>query len=130
MPSKIQNLRLQAYQHQQGRCWYCGVQMWQRDPAELPGIPRKNASRLRCTAEHLLAQCEGGRDKASNVVAACAHCNHTRHKRKHPPQPDLYLAEVRKRVARGRWHAPWVRSLGLLASYSLSHAQATRPSQG
>lgn len=129
MPSKIQNLRLQAFQQQQGRCWYCGVQMWHHDPAELPGIPSKNASRLRCTAEHLHARCDGGLDEASNVVAACAHCNHTRHKRKHPPPPDIYLAEVRKRVARGSWHFPWVRSSGLLASDSFVYVQATTLSQ-
>lgn len=39
MPTKIKNLRLKAFQHQQGRCWYCGVQMWHHDPAELPGFP-------------------------------------------------------------------------------------------
>ena len=130
MPTKIQNLRLQAFQHQQGRCWYCGVQMWHQDPAELPGIPVKSAWRLRCTAEHLLAQCDGGRDEASNVVAACAHCNHTRHKRKNPPQPDLYLADIRKRIARGGWHQDWVRSLGLLSVSTATGTQAKAPSSG
>ncbi len=129
MPTKIQNLRLRAFQQQHGRCWYCGVQMWHHDPAELPGIPVKSAWRLRCTAEHLLAQCDGGRDEASNVVAACAHCNHTRHKRKNPPEPNAFLVDIRMRVARGGWHFPWVRSLGLLASDVSANSLATRPSQ-
>lgn len=114
MPSKIQNLRLQAFTRQQGRCWYCGVLMWHRSHQELLGVPACAAARLRCTAEHLVAQSDGGRDVEANVVAACAHCNHTRHKRKKPPEPASYLAEVRRRVGRGGWHQPWVRSLGLL----------------
>lgn len=130
MPTKIQNLRLQAFQHQQGRCWYCGVQMWHADPSELPGIPNKGSSRLRCTAEHLMARCDGGQDVASNVVAACAHCNHTRHKRKTPPPPDAYLADIRKRLAQGGWHLSWVRSLGLLADGLVVDAHAKRPSPG
>lgn len=114
MPSKIQSLRQKAFRQQHGRCWYCSVQMWLRSPEELPGVAARAAGRLRCTAEHLVAQCDGGRDVESNVVAACAHCNHTRHKRKNPPEPESYLAEVRKRVGRGGWHQPWVRGLGLL----------------
>ena len=91
MPSKIKNLRLQAFQHQDGRCWYCNVHMWLSTPAELPGIPKRAARLLQCTAEHLIAQRDGGQDLANNVVAACAHCNHTRHKRKNPPPPNAYL---------------------------------------
>ena len=114
MSSKIQSLRLQAFQQQLGRCWYCGVQMWHRSPDELSGVPANAAGRLRCTAEHLIAQCDGGRDVASNVVAACLLCNRTRHQRKKPPPPDAYLADVRRRVCKGGWHHPWVRDLGLL----------------
>ena len=130
MPTKIQNLRLRAFQQQQGRCWYCGVQMWHHDPAELPGISAKNASRLRCTAEHLQARCDGGRDEASNVVAACEHCNHTRHKRKNPPEPNLYLADIRKRVARGGWHPGWVRSSGLLSVGAVVGTRVNTPPSG
>jgi hypothetical protein len=43
-----------------------------------------------------------------------AHCNHTRHKRKRPPEPASYLAEIRRRVGRGGRHHPWVKRLGLL----------------
>lgn len=114
MPSKIRSLRLQAFQQQQGRCWYCGVQMWHLSPAELSSVPARSASRLRCTAEHLTPKCEGGRDEAGNIVAACAHCNHTRHQRKKPPQPEMYLVDIRKRLSRGGWHYSWVRDRGLL----------------
>ena len=130
MPSKIQNLRLQAFQQQQGRCWYCGVQMWHHDPAELPGIPSKNASRLRCTAEHLQARCDGGRDEASNVVAACLHCNHTRHRLRPPPPPNTYLEGIRKQIAHGGWHPDWVRSSGLLSIRTVTGTQAKTHSSG
>ena len=115
MPSKkLPTLRRQAFDHQHGRCWYCGVQMWLTSPAELPGVPARSASRLQCTAEHLQARCDGGRDVAGNIVAACMLCNRTRHQRKKPPSPDAYLADVRSRVVKGGWHYTWVRDLGLL----------------
>ena len=85
-------------------------------PAELPGASPTAAARLQCTAEHLVARREGGRDIASNVVAACAHCNHTRHKRKRPPDPAAYRSEIRRRVGCGKWHPAWVSTLGLFRS--------------
>lgn len=96
------------------RCWYCGVQMWHLSPAELIGVPTRAASRLQCTAEHLVARRDGGKDEAANVVTACVHCKHTIHKRKNPPSPDSYLADVRKQLERGRWHQNWVHEYGLL----------------
>ena len=114
MSTKIQVLRQHAFVHQQGRCWYCGVKMWNRSPAELASVPPSRASVLRCTAEHLLARCDGGRDVASNLVAACTYCNHTRHKRKQPPMPEVYRADIRRRLEQGKWHQPWVRACGLL----------------
>ncbi|MGX5652531.1 HNH endonuclease [Hydrogenophaga borbori] len=95
MAKKLQRSRLLAYQSQAGLCFYCGLRMWLHDQ----GGP----SQLQCTAEHLVARSCGGTDASSNIVAACWHCNHTRHKRKHPPEPDVYRAEVRARVQRGRW---------------------------
>jgi hypothetical protein len=118
MPSKIQSLRNQAFQLQCGRCWYCGVQMWRESPSELPNVHERSASRLRCTAEHLVAQCDGGKHEPGNVVAACAHCNQTRHKRKKPPEPRPYRSIVQNRVSRGSWHHLWVREYGLLLPVS------------
>jgi 5-methylcytosine-specific restriction endonuclease McrA len=112
---RIQSLRRQAFERQGGRCYYCGVCMWLTAPTELPGAPQKASAwpRLRCTAEHLLAQSEGGRDTLSNIAAACALCNHTRHKRKKPPEPHAYRAEVRRRMKGGAWHQRWVHERGL-----------------
>lgn len=119
MPScnRIPSLRRQAFNRQRGLCYYCEVRMWLNSPEEL-GLPECSAAsrRLQCTAEHLVSRSDGGRDSATNIVAACAHCNQTRHRQKRPPEPPQYLAEVRGRVARGGWHYPWVFDRGLLRS--------------
>lgn len=95
MASQLQRSRLHAFNRQGGHCYYCGLRMW------LDG--QQGPSQLRCTAEHLTAHCEGGKDGQANIVAACWHCNRTRHKRKWPPEPEAYRAEVRRRVRRGSW---------------------------
>jgi 5-methylcytosine-specific restriction endonuclease McrA len=95
MASQLQRSRLHAFDHQGGRCYYCGL------PMLLDG--QKGPPQLRCTAEHLTAHSEGGKAGQANIVAACLHCNRTRHKRKRPPEPDRYRAEVRRRVERGAW---------------------------
>ena len=117
MPSTIQILRRQAFQRQHGRCFYCSVAMWLISPHELPGGTPDGAgyARLRCTAEHLVARSEGGGNSEGNIVAACLHCNGTRHKRKTPPQPMAYRFDVLARVRRGAWHHAWVHRLGLVA---------------
>ena len=62
------------------------------------------ANRLRCTAEHLHSRSEGGSDALCNIVAACAFCNHTRHRAKRPLGPNEYLRHVRTRMMKGQWH--------------------------
>lgn len=95
MANRLHRARSLAFVRQDGRCYYCGLKMW------LPGQP--GPSPLRCTAEHLIARSEGGSDGPSNIVAACLHCNRTRHKRKCPPEPEQYRLEVRRRVDRDGW---------------------------
>lgn len=89
--------------------------------------PAAGAMRLRCTAEHLVARSSGGEDTPSNIVAACAHCNHTRHRRESPPTPEEYLAEVIKRVRRNGWHHKWVFELGLLDGRSGRRGHTPQP---
>jgi hypothetical protein len=126
MPTMTQVLRARAFRVQNGRCFYCGVAMWLASPCELPGEhpqPSPTAvARLKCTAEHLVPRSEGGKDAAGNIAAACAHCNLTRHKRKHPPAPDAYRAEVSRRVNRGTWHHGWVFERKLLSPSAESRA--------
>lgn len=61
----------------------------------------KEARSLQCTAEHLTARCDGGRDSAYNIAAACLHCNRTRHLRVKPLDPTAYQALVQRRLGRG-----------------------------
>jgi hypothetical protein len=103
--------RKRAYLSQQQRCYYCRQPMWLDDPASFclqHGLTLNQASRFKCTAEHLTARCDGGSDGASNIVAACLHCNATRHKRRAPPDPLTFRAQVLRSVAKGSWHHPHV----------------------
>ncbi|WP_416347129.1 HNH endonuclease signature motif containing protein [Devosia sp.] len=78
-----------------GAVQYCGCAM----------LPASDKSSSRCTAEHLRARCDGGKDVLENVVAACWLCNNRRHRRKVPPAPEDYKRLVRNRISRGRWIA-------------------------
>lgn len=98
---KLQRSRQLAFDQQEGKCYYCGFPMW------MPGA--HGPSQLLCTAEHLTARSEGGSDDPSNIVAACIHCNQTRHKLKQPPNPDLYKAHVQSRIKKDRWFPHHVR---------------------
>ena len=108
MPKQLHRSRQIAFNRQCGKCYYCGISMWLDGSGHSP--------RLQCTAEHLKARAEGGSDRPENIVAACAHCNQTRHKRKRPPEPSSYREEVRRRVRRGGWHPGWVYRSGLLTA--------------
>jgi 5-methylcytosine-specific restriction endonuclease McrA len=107
-------LRSIAFAQQRARCWYCHVRMWNRSTSELPGLPAHCYRQLKATAEHLIARSEGGPDSRENIVAACAKCNHTRHRRKEPPSPLAYKNDVEKRIRSGRWHARDIFVRGLL----------------
>ncbi|MRX33996.1 HNH endonuclease [Aminobacter aminovorans] len=93
---KLRKLRDDAYNRQDGHCWYCRRLM---SPADGTGSSR-------CTAEHLLARCDGGKDTSDNVVAACWLCNSRRHRRKVPLSPESYFIHVRALIAKGRWSEP------------------------
>ncbi len=114
MPSKnkLKNLRKQAAQRQGGRCFYCGLPMWDANPQEFIvhyGLSPGLAKRFQCTAEHVEARCDGGKDVAANIVAACLFCNATRHKAKHPVDAARHASVVRSRLAQGGWHPPQVK---------------------
>lgn len=107
MTKSLARPRATAYARQSGRCFYCGLPMWTRNPLEFASkhnITPAQAKRLQCTGEHLEARQDGGSDTHSNIVAACLHCNQGRHCRNQAPPPDLYKQLVRKRMAKGRWH--------------------------
>ncbi|WP_355583436.1 HNH endonuclease [Xanthomonas cannabis] len=79
--------------------------MWLASPVEL-GLKPGKARSSQCTAEHLVAQHDGGLDVSGNVVTACFLCNVRRHRRKGQAlNPILYKAHVRWRLAKGKWHS-------------------------
>ncbi len=104
MCTRLQRSRNLAFHRQAGKCFYCGVTM--DPPGTLP---------LSCTAEHLQARSEGGGDGPNNIVAACAHCNMARHRRKRPLAPNAYREVVQRRVLRGAWHSRSVYDRRLIA---------------
>lgn len=118
MARSLSKIRSKALRLQGGRCFYCSVQMWTDDCAAFArrhGLSPRIARWLQCTAEHLQARQEGGRDAVGNVVAACSLCNRRRHaQRKIAPTPEEYSTLVRKRVASRRWHPPQVFERGLI----------------
>lgn len=103
--SRIQKIRNAAFKAQDGRCYYCEAKMvmLSADRHPLPNLPKSYLRRLQCTAEHLVAASEGGTMRQDNIVAACLHCNATRHRTKKPKSPEQYKRHVEARLRSGRW---------------------------
>lgn len=104
----LKNIRKKKMIEQGGRCYYCGLAMWENalKPAEQArGRSASLPKLLQCTAEHLHPRSEGGEDTADNIVAACRFCNSKRHQRKAPKAPGAYRTYVQRRMAAGRWLA-------------------------
>lgn len=82
--------------------------MWQ-DSAEAFAAKHRislaQAQQFQCTAEHLKARCDGGKNAANNIAAACKRCNQLRHKRNKAPSPETYQQLVQKRLTQGKWHS-------------------------
>lgn len=100
---KLPRLRTDAFHAQKGQCCFCSLPMWNTSPDELKpfGLRAKKATPLHCTAEHLVAEQEGGNDLAGNIAAACWLCNTRRHKRKSPPSPRPTAPSCRNAWRRG-----------------------------
>lgn len=106
MPSKLVCHRKSAYLSQSGRCYYCNLPMWESDVESFTQaykVSLRQAKLLKCTAEHLDARMDGGKDNANNIVAACHWCNQKRHQRKLAPGPNEYRNMVRQKLRNGRW---------------------------
>ena len=107
MPTTLSKSRQVAFSNQQGRCYYCEYSMWLESPdafAAVFGISKSAALRFRCTAEHLKARKDGGKNSRENIVAACSFCNMTRHRAKSPQNPMIYRKRVIHRLGLGKWH--------------------------
>jgi hypothetical protein len=107
--TKLQKLRHSAFIEQGCKCIYCELPMWERDPSEVTArfrISLKKAKLLQCTAEHLLAAQDGGKDNCKNISAACLWCNRMRHYKRQDkaPDPGLYKKRVLQLIRKKRWH--------------------------
>ena len=106
MPTQLAQSRSHAFHRQHGRCHYCRLPMWLDDlPSFLRrySLTRRQALLMQCTAEHLTPRHKGGRAGRVNIVAACAFCNHTRHRARTALSPERYADKVRARLGRGSW---------------------------
>lgn len=106
MPNKHQILRSKAYRQQNGYCYYCNMPMWDKSPEPLAlqyHVPTNRINPLKCTAEHLDARRDGGKDSGDNIVAACHFCNSQRHKYKIAKEPESYKSKVQTRMRKKGW---------------------------
>ena len=111
MSTTLKKSRLKAFNLQQGRCIYCELPIWLDQPdsfAKKYKITIKGAAIFKCTAEHLLAKQDGGKDNTSNIGAACHFCNLKRHKCKKPKDPIAYKLYVSTRLCHGRWNSVFI----------------------
>ncbi len=107
MSNSLAKKRVRAFKCQDGKCFYCGVPMWENNADECrdyAGLSPKLKRRIRCTAEHLEARVDGGSDAYENLVAACWFCNQLRHRRPTPLGPKRYRKLVRARMRARKWH--------------------------
>lgn len=130
MPSSkiVSRPRLDAFNRQSGRCYYCSAEMWLSKPHEFAhkhGLTLAQAGRFKCTAEHLVARCDGGRNGAENIAAACVYCNSQRHRPKVARSPEQHKAYIRKRIANGGWHPRQLHHLLATAKQSRNSSGST-----
>ncbi len=110
MANRIQSNRLKAAEKQGFVCFYCRFPVWEPlregldEFAERVELTRRQSAGLRCTAEHLIARQDGGKDGNENIAAACLTCNRRRHRRKRAPAAHWFLDFVRRRVRARKWH--------------------------
>ena len=111
MANRIQSNRLKAAEKQGYVCFYCRFPVWEPlreaidEFAERVGLTLRQSAFLRCTAEHLIARQDGGKDSDENIAAACLTCNRRRHQRKRAPAAEGFVSFVQSRVKARKWHA-------------------------
>jgi HNH endonuclease len=80
--------------------------MWQSHRkafAKKFALTKQQAHYFFCTAEHLEARCDGGKDVQGNIVAACKYCNLKRHQLSNPLPPDQYSSFVKSNMEARNW---------------------------
>lgn len=95
-----------AFQNQSNLCFYCNAPMWEKEATSFLSqfrLTKRQIPLFRCTAEHLIARCDGGTNIRENIVAACWYCNQTRHRFPNAPDPSTYKKIVTKSSRAGKW---------------------------
>ena len=119
VPTPLVRLREISSQRQRGRCFYCQVLL---APARLETFAQRfqlslaQVRGLQCTAEHLRARKNGGKDEPGNIVAACLKCNQSRHSHGRDSSPEEHKASIAKQIARKQWHKACIFERGLLSA--------------
>lgn len=120
MSTSLSKLRHQAFLEQSGCCIYCDRPMWENNPeafARTHRITPRQAQAFQCTAEHLKARQDGGKDSRQNIVAACRYCNQHRHRLKQPPAPLTFRDRVQRLLNKGKWFLPNMGSIRQLPAH-------------
>ena len=107
MPNQYARARERAFCRQNSLCFYCSQPMWLREPevfAKRYGLRLRQIRSFQCTAEHCVERQKGGKG-GSNIVAACRHCNTSRHRGRpdRAPTPTAWRIQVGEWVRTGRW---------------------------
>ena len=108
--TSLKNLRSNAFKRQGGLCFYCCMPMWEKNQqafADRYGLTWKQSRIFQCTGEHLTPHSLGGPASPRNIVAACLHCNKSRHKHGGQRTAEAHMHYVRARMKCGGWHAIW-----------------------
>lgn len=108
MQNNLKRNRALASHRQSGLCCYCKDPMCIQDPLEFArryGLSSRQALQRQCTAEHLVAKCDGGTNCAVNISSACHYCNQRRHRCSRPMDSLRFAEIVRRRMQNGRWHS-------------------------
>ena len=119
VPSPLALLRDSSLQRQRGRCFHYGVFL---APAKLEAFAKRfklspdQIRPLQCTAKHLKARKDGGKDEPENIVAARRKCNEDRHAHGNDFSPDKHKAQIAKQIAQHKWHKAYVFERDLLDS--------------
>ena len=109
--TQLKKNRAVASARQEWNCCYCQRPMWDGDAATIRQfcrehvLTKRQAFLRRCTAEHLVAQGDGGTCGRKNIAAACAYCNRQRHRRKSSLSPEAFRVRVLRRLQLGKWSA-------------------------
>lgn len=105
--TSLKKLCCDAFKKQGGRCYYCDLPMWKENSqefAERHGLTFRQSRLLQATGEHLIPYSLGGPATNKNIVAACFHCNQTRHKYGGNPTVEAYMHRVHARMNLGKWY--------------------------